>query len=219
MPRRDQIFAIELETRGLLIVYGLTFADAYQSGSGSRHLENGPQGTKAGGDISDEPMASRSAGILMYHGSGNDMAVLLVHPGGPYWSKRDLGAWSIPKGEIDDGEETENAARREFSEELGVPIHGQLLTLGRIRQRAGKIVYGYALEGNLNVRAIRSNNATSAWPPRSGRTLSFPEIVRADWFAIPLARRKILTSQQPFLDRLEKICKTARQLNPSEVTT
>lgn len=154
----------------------------------------------------------------MYHGSGNSIAVLLVHPGGPYWSKRDFGAWSIPKGEIDDGEDAENAARREFADELGVPVHGRLQPLGRIRQRAGKIVYGYALEGHLDVRAIRSNSVTIAWPPRSGRTISFPEIDRADWFAIPLARQKILESQQPFLDRLDDIRKTAPQPDPSETT-
>lgn len=164
-------------------------------------------------------MASTSAGILMYRGSGNDMAVLLVHPGGPYWSRRDLGAWSIPKGEIDDGEDAENAARREFSEELGVPVHGRLLPLGHIRQRAGKIVYGYALEGDLDVRTVRSNDVTIAWPPHGGQTISFPEIDRADWFAIPFARQKILASQQPFLDRLVDIRKTAPQPNPSETTT
>jgi predicted NUDIX family NTP pyrophosphohydrolase len=155
----------------------------------------------------------------MYRGSGNDMVVLLVHPGGPYWSKRDFGAWSIPKGEIDDGEDAENAARREFAEELGVPVHGRLQLLGRIRQRAGKIVYGYALEGNLDVRAIRSNSVTIAWPPRSGRTISFPEIDQAAWFAIPLAREKILASQQPFLDRLDDIRKTTPQPNSSETAT
>jgi len=155
----------------------------------------------------------------MYRGSGNDMAVLLVHPGGPYWSRRDLGAWSIPKGEIDDGEDAENAACREFSEELGVPVHGRLLLLGRIRQHAGKIVYGYALEGDLDVRIIRSNDVTITWPPRGGRIISFPEIDRADWFAIPFARQKILASQQPFLDRPVDIRKTAPQPNPSETTT
>ncbi|MBN8985855.1 MAG: NUDIX domain-containing protein, partial [Rhizobiales bacterium] len=108
-------------------------------------------------------MASSSAGILMYQSSGNNIAVLLVHPGGPYWSKRDFGAWSIPKGEIDDGEATENAARREFAEELGVSTDGPLQPLGTIRQRAGKIVYGYALEGHLDIRAIRSNHTTIAW--------------------------------------------------------
>ena len=177
------------------------------------------QSNRAGHDVSGRSMASTSAGILMYRGSGNDTAVLLVHPGGPYWSRRDLGAWSIPKGEIDDGEDAETAARREFAEELGVPVHGRLQPLGRIRQRAGKIVYGYALEGNLDVRAIRSNSITIAWPPRSGRTISFPEIDQAAWFAIPLAREKILASQQPFLDRLDDIRKTTPQPNSSEAAT
>ena len=154
----------------------------------------------------------------MYHDSGNGIAVLLVHPGGPYWSKRDLGAWSIPKGEIDDGEDTENVARREFAEELGVSVKGPLQPLGTIRQGAGKIVYGYALEGHLDIRAIRSNDTTIAWPPRSGRTVSFPEIDQAAWFAIPLAREKMLASQRPFLDRLEEIRSTS-QLNPSEAAT
>jgi predicted NUDIX family NTP pyrophosphohydrolase len=144
----------------------------------------------------------------MYHGNDNEIAVLLVHPGGPYWSKHDLGAWSIPKGEIDDGEDAENAARREFAEELGVRVYSKLQPLGCVRQRADKIVYGYALEGNFNVRAIRSNDTTITWPPRSGRTISFPEIDRAAWFAISLAREKILASQRPFLERLEEICKT-----------
>lgn len=151
-------------------------------------------------------MTNTSTGIFMYHDSGS-IDVLLVHPGGPYWSKRDSGAWSIPKGKMDDGEDAENAARREFKEELGVPIHGPLQSLGCVRQRAGKIVRGYALEGNLDVRSIRSNDATIEWPPRSGRTISFPEIDRAAWFAIPLAREKILASQRPFLDRLEDFCK------------
>mgnify|MGYP002385377584 CR=1 FL=1 len=165
------------------------------------------------------PMASSSAGILMYHGSGNSIAVLLAHPGGPYWSKRDFGAWSIPKGEIDDGEDTENAARREFAEELGVSIDGPLQPLGTIRQRAGKIVYGYALEGNLDIRAVRSNDTTIAWPPRSGRAITFPEIDRAAWFAIPLAREKILASQRPFLDRLEDLRRTTSQSNTSGTAT
>lgn len=164
-------------------------------------------------------MASSSAGILVYHGSGNGIAVLLVHPGGPYWSKRDLGAWSIPKGEIDNGEDTENAARREFTEELGVSVKGRLQPLGTVRQRAGKIVYGYALEGNLDIRAIRSNDTTIAWPPRGGRTISFPEIDQAAWFAIPLAREKILASQRPFLDRLEDLRRTTSQSNPSGAAT
>ena len=161
-------------------------------------------------------MATTSAGILMYHGGDDGIDVLLVHPGGPYWSKRDVGAWSIPKGEMDDKEDAEKAARREFAEELGVPVHGSLQPLGCIRQRAGKIVHGYALEGNLDANNIRSNNAMVEWPPRSGRIISFPEIDRASWFAIPLARKKILASQRPFLDRLEDFCKTTSPLIRSE---
>ncbi len=164
-------------------------------------------------------MPQRSAGLLIHRRTAGVLEFLLVHPGGPFWARKDEGAWSIPKGEIDDGEDAENAACREFSEELGVPVHGRLLPLGRIRQRAGKIVYGYALEGDLDVRIIRSNDVTITWPPRGGRIISFPEIDRADWFAIPFARQKILASQQPFLDRLVDIRKTAPQPNPSETTT
>jgi predicted NUDIX family NTP pyrophosphohydrolase len=158
-------------------------------------------------------MAIASAGILMYHHSDDGIDVVLVHPGGPYWSKRDLGAWSIPKGEMDDEEDAENAARREFAEELGVPVHGSLQPLGSVRQRAGRIVYGYALEGNLDIDNIHSNNATIEWPPRSGRIVAFPEIDRAAWFVISLAREKLLAGQRPFLDRLEDFCRTLPQNN------
>jgi predicted NUDIX family NTP pyrophosphohydrolase len=150
-------------------------------------------------------MAARSAGILMYRRNAVGIDVLLVHPGGPFWRNRDLGAWSIPKGELDEGEDAEAAARREFGEELGVEAHGTLQPLGEVRQRAGKIVRGYALEADLDVRRIRSNEFEIEWPPRSGRTTSFPEIDRAEWFATSLAREKILPSQRPFLDRLEKL--------------
>lgn len=143
----------------------------------------------------------------MYHRSHDGIDVLLVHPGGPYWSKRDLGAWSIPKGEIDDAEDIENAARREFAEELGVPVHGRLHSLGCVRQRAGKIVHGYALAGDIDVRAIRSNDVTTEWPRRSGRIITFPEIDRAAWLSMPRAREKILVGQRPLLDRLEDFCK------------
>ena len=156
-------------------------------------------------------MATNSAGILMYRHSDHGIDLLLVHPGGPFWRNRDLGAWSIPKGELDDGEDAETAARREFEEELGVKVPGPLQPLGPVRQRAGKIVQGYALEGDLDVDCIRSNDVAIEWPPRSGRTAHFPEIDRAAWFAVPLAREKILASQRPFLDRLEMLCKSASQ--------
>jgi predicted NUDIX family NTP pyrophosphohydrolase len=150
-------------------------------------------------------MAAQSAGILMYRHGNDGIEVLLVHPGGPFWRNRDLGAWSIPKGEHDGGENAESAARREFEEELGVGVSGLLESLGEVRQRAGKIVRGYALAGDLDVRKIRCNDVAIEWPPRSGRTMHFPEIDRAAWFALPLAREKILASQRPFLDRLETL--------------
>jgi predicted NUDIX family NTP pyrophosphohydrolase len=148
-------------------------------------------------------MPTMSAGILMYHRSDGGLAVLLVHPGGPFWQNRDLGAWSIPKGEMDDGEDPEAAARREFAEELGVAVSGPLRPLGQVRQRGGKIVLAYALEGTLDAGAVRSNEIPVEWPPRSGRMIHIPEIDRAAWFLMPLAREKILASQRPFLDRLE----------------
>ena len=149
-------------------------------------------------------MATTSAGILMYRRKG-DIEVLLVHPGGPFWRTRDLGAWSIPKGELDGEEDPEVAARREFAEELGIEASGPLQSLGQVRQRAGKIVWGYALEGDLDVTSIRCNEVSMEWPPRSGRTITFPENDRAAWFTLLVAREKILASQQPFLDRLERL--------------
>ena len=150
-------------------------------------------------------MAITSAGILMYHHGDAGLVVLLVHPGGPFWRNRDLGAWSIPKGELDDGEDPETAARREFAEELGINATGPLRPLGQVRQRSGKIVLAFALEGTLDAGAARSNEISVEWPPRSGRTISVPEIDRAEWFPLALARDKILVSQQPFLGRLERL--------------
>ena len=150
-------------------------------------------------------MATMSAGILMYHLGEAGLAVLLVHPGGPFWRNRDLGAWSIPKGELNDGEDPEEAARREFAEELGITATGRLRPLGQVRQRGGKIVLAYAQEGTLDAGAVRSNEIPIEWPPRSGRIIQIPEIDRAEWFPLTLAREKILLSQQPFLDRLEEL--------------
>jgi predicted NUDIX family NTP pyrophosphohydrolase len=150
-------------------------------------------------------MATVSAGILMYRHSDAGLVVLLVHPGGPFWRNRDLGAWSIPKGELDDDEDPEAAARREFAEELGIEATGLLRPLGQVRQRGGKLVLAYALEGTLDVSTVHSNEIAIEWPPRSGRSICFPEIDRAEWFALPVARKKILASQQPLLDRLEML--------------
>lgn len=149
-------------------------------------------------------MAARSAGILMYRRQGDALQVLLVHPGGPFWRGKDRGAWSIPKGEYEPGEAPEVAARREFAEELGVTPNGELQPLGEIRQAGGKRVLAFAIEGDLDVAAIRSNQFELEWPPRSGRIQSFPEVDRAGWFALPLAHEKIIAGQRPLLDLLGK---------------
>ena len=144
-----------------------------------------------------------SAGILMWrHGAGGALEVLLGHFGGPLWAKKDAGAWAIPKGVVEAGETPEQAARREFEEELGAPAEGALIKLGQIRQAGGKMVEAFALEGTLDAAAISSSLFTLEWPPRSGRFQAFPEIDRACWFTLAEAREKILPSQAPLLDLL-----------------
>ena len=128
-----------------------------------------------------------------------------MHPGGPFWKKRDEGAWSIPKGEIEPGEEPLEVARREFREELGGdPPEGELLPLGFVRQAGGKVVQAWAVRGDFDPDAIRSMTFEVQWPPRSGRMASFPEVDRAGWFVLEEARRKINEAQRTFIDRLEK---------------
>jgi predicted NUDIX family NTP pyrophosphohydrolase len=150
-------------------------------------------------------MLSKSAGILLYRRRDGQLQVLLVHPGGPFWAKRDLGAWTIPKGEFGPDEEPETAARREFAEELGVMPAAPLTPLGEARQKAGKLVVAFAMEGEFNTAMIRSNTFEMEWPPRSGLKRSFPEIDRAEWFGLEAARGKINPGQLPFLDRLEQL--------------
>jgi predicted NUDIX family NTP pyrophosphohydrolase len=149
--------------------------------------------------------SASSAGILMYRLAGPQLEVLLVHPGGPYWRRKDDGAWSIPKGELDAGEDPADAARREFAEETGVARIGALQSLGEIRQRGGKRVFAFAAEGDVDVQAITSNRFEIEWPPKSGKMQAFPEIDRAEWFGLPAAHRKILESQRPLLDRLAEL--------------
>jgi predicted NUDIX family NTP pyrophosphohydrolase len=148
-------------------------------------------------------MAQLSAGILMWRRRPGGIEVLLGHFGGPIWARKDAGAWAIPKGLVEEGEAPEAAARREFEEELGSRPQGALTALGRIRQKSGKYVEAFALEGDLDAGAIVSNSFTLEWPPRSGRFQSFPEVDRARWFTIPEARAMILPSQAPILDSLE----------------
>lgn len=147
----------------------------------------------------------RSAGILLHRRRAGMLEVLLAHPGGPWWRNRDEGAWGIPKGLIDDGEEPLAAARREFEEETGQPAPaGEALALTPLRQASGKLVLAWALEGECDAARIRSNTFPLEWPPRSGRVAQFPEIDRAAWFAMPEARLRIIAGQRPFLDELER---------------
>jgi predicted NUDIX family NTP pyrophosphohydrolase len=141
----------------------------------------------------------------MYRRTPSGLEVLLVHLGGPFWRRKDERTWQIPKGETAPGEDIQQAARREFEEELGVAPEGVLKGLGRIKQRGGKSVEAFAVEGELDVTAIRSNEFSIEWPPRSGVIATFPEVDRAEWFPIDAARGKILASQIPFLDRLVSI--------------
>src|SRR5262245_39963536 len=153
-------------------------------------------------------MPAESVGILLYKRIVGELQVLLVHPGGPFWRNKDLGAWTIPKGERAQGEDSEATARREFAEELGHLPSGPLTRLGRIRQRGGKYVEAYALEGDFDVDSFVSNTFEIEWPPRSGRRQSFPEVDRAAWLALAEARQKINPGQQPLLDQLEALAAT-----------
>jgi len=151
-------------------------------------------------------VAEHSAGILLYRRGSKGLEVLLVHPGGPFWQKRDAGAWQIPKGKIDDGEELLAAALREFREELGVTLDGSTArSLTRIRQAAGKWVDTFAIQGDLDADAIVSETFEMEWPPKSGRRQTYPEIDRAHWFPLHDARAKMLESQIPLLDELEAV--------------
>lgn len=150
-------------------------------------------------------MASKSAGILAFRIREGRIEVLLVHPGGPFWRNMDVGAWTLPKGELDAREDPERAARREFGEELGIALSAPLLPLGEIRQRGGKVVTAFAAELDVEVAAIRSNSFEIEWPPHSGKRQSFPEIDRAGWFDLATARGKINAAQQALLDRLEAV--------------
>ena len=146
-----------------------------------------------------------SAGLLLYRDAAGRLEVLLVHPGGPFWAKKDAGAWSIPKGEIGEGEDPLAAAKREFEEETGTRPTGEAIALTPRRQAGGKLVHAWAVRGDLDPAALKSTTFTLEWPPRSGRRQEFPEVDRAAWFTLDEARDKILKSQAPFLDDLERI--------------
>ncbi|HEY5710082.1 MAG TPA: NUDIX domain-containing protein [Solirubrobacterales bacterium] len=150
-------------------------------------------------------MAVTSAGILLHRTVGDELEVLLVHPGGPFWAKKDLGAWSVPKGEVDAGEEPRVCALRELEEELGSGLGlavDDLTELGSVRQKSGKTVLCWAAEGDFDPAELRSNTFAMEWPPRSGKEREFPEVDRAEWFGLDAAREKINPAQVDFLDRL-----------------
>ena len=153
-------------------------------------------------------MAKSSAGILLWKRERDAVSVLLVHPGGPFWKNKDAGAWSIPKGEYLDGEDALAAAKREFAEELGPLPIGEIVPLGEIKQRGGKLVTGFALDADFDCSTFKCNNFEMEWPPRSGRRQSFPEVDQAQWFSLEEARIKINSAQAEFLDRLCEIAST-----------
>lgn len=151
-------------------------------------------------------MPKRSAGLIMYRRRNSELEVFVVHPGGPFWAKKDFGAWSIPKGEYLDGEEPLEVARREFEEETGFSSQGNFIGLGDLRQRGGKIVSAWAFEGDGDPQKLKSNTFMLEWPPRSGRQIEVPEVDRGCWCSIEEARRRLLPGQRAFLDRfLEKV--------------
>ena len=148
-------------------------------------------------------MPKKSAGLLLYRKVDSALEVFLVHPGGPFWAKKDDGAWSIPKGEFDEKEDPLEAAKREFREETGLVADGEFQPLKPIRQKGGKIAYAWAVQFDVDASAIKSNAFSIEWPPGSGRIREFPEIDRAEWFKIELAKHKILKSQLDLLEQLE----------------
>jgi predicted NUDIX family NTP pyrophosphohydrolase len=147
-------------------------------------------------------MPKRSAGILLFRRRPSGVEVLLAHPGGPLWARKDPGAWTLPKGQFTDGELPLDAAKREFEEEMGSAPRGEFQPLGTVKQPSGKIIHAWAAESDFDVTTVKSNLFAMEWPPKSGKMGEFPEVDRAEWFSIEDARLKILKGQQPFLDRL-----------------
>lgn len=146
-----------------------------------------------------------SAGILLYKIENGKLHVLLVHPGGPFWQKKDSGAWSVPKGEYEQEEEALNAAIREMKEETGLDVSGNVIELSPVKQKSGKRVRCWAVEGDFDLARFRSNTFEMEWPPRSGKKRSFPEVDRAEWFELEEAAKKINPGQKPLLDDLDKL--------------
>lgn len=150
-------------------------------------------------------MASQSAGILLYRIKDNNLELFLVHPGGPFWQKKDLGAWSIPKGEFSDNEDPFAAAKREFEEETGMALSGNFTELTPVKQKAGKLIYTWAMQGDIDPATISSNCFSMEWPPQSGKWKKFPEVDKAEWFEVDEAKQKINPAQATLIDELLNI--------------
>ena len=144
-----------------------------------------------------------SAGILLYRVNAGALEVFLVHPGGPFWAKKDRGAWSIPKGEFEQGDDPLQCARREYEEETGSAVSGPFVALAPVRQPSGKMIYAWAVEGNLDAASVRSNLFAMEWPPRSGIQRQFPEVDSGDWFTVPQALEKLVPGQRGLLTELQ----------------
>lgn len=149
-------------------------------------------------------MPEKSAGVLMYRRRGPALEYFLVHPGGPLWAKKDEGFWSIPKGLMEEGEDSQAAARREFEEETGLKLVGPIVDLGAFRQPSGKIIHAWAFEGDLDPTLLHSNEFEMEWPPKSGKRARFPEVDRADWFDRSASLAKVTKGQQPIINALSK---------------
>jgi predicted NUDIX family NTP pyrophosphohydrolase len=154
--------------------------------------------------------AAVSSGLILFRRKSTGLEIFLAHPGGPFWAKRDEGAWTIPKGVVDEGEDLLDAARREFHEETGIIASGPFIPLGAIKQRAGKTVHAWAWEGDADSSTVTSNHARTEWPRGSGKWISYPEIDRCAWFDVDTARQKMIAAQAELVDRLEKTLQPAR---------
>ena len=150
-------------------------------------------------------MPKQAAGILLYRRGANGLEVLLAHPGGPLWARKDHGSWTMPKGQFTEGELPLDAAKREFEEEMGSKPAGDFKPLGTLKQPSGKVIHAWAAESDFDAAKVKSNLFSMEWPPRSGKMSEFPEVDRAGWFPLEEARIKILKGQQPFLDRLQAL--------------
>lgn len=149
----------------------------------------------------------KASGVLLFRKLGNEREYFLVHPGGPFWKNKDVGAWSIPKGEFDDDEEPLAAARREFEEETGIVIEGKFIELKPVKQKSGKLVYAWGCEGDIDHSIIRSNTITIEWPPRTGKMIEIPEVDKGGWFDYETAKTKMIPGQVPILEELHQLLK------------